>query len=201
VQGYSFKVVSNLVGAAERAQLQLSSRKERLDLLAKLKSHAEAAEGVEKDADADGLPAKAPMHVRNCRPRALLSPLLLRTATRARTACLRRCPGRRARACRARCCRRAAEALPGASGLLLALGCCALRQFFPRRLCAAYKHPVCVISRPAARVQVHRKVGTLAALSGADATYREFSTGAAAAAGAAKRPSIRKLVASRRIGD
>ena len=65
VQGYSFKVVSakHLVSEADAAVLQLSTRKERLDLLAKLKSHAEAAEGVEKDANDDGLPTKAPLQV------------------------------------------------------------------------------------------------------------------------------------------
>jgi hypothetical protein len=56
IQGYSFKVVTDLVGADIAPTLQLSSRNERLDLLAKLKSHAEAGEGIEKDADEDGLP-------------------------------------------------------------------------------------------------------------------------------------------------
>ena len=51
------------------------------------------------------------------------------------------------------------------------------------------------------RLQVHRKTGTLAALSGADAMYKEFSTGAAGTGTASKHkgPSIRKLINSRRI--
>ena len=105
LQGYSFKVVTNLVGPDVAPSLQLSQRNDRLNLLAKLKSHAEAAEGIEKDADDDGLPKKA-------------------------------------------------------------------------------------------AVAISRKTGTLAALSGADAEYREFATGAGAAK--LKGPSIRKLVNSGR---
>jgi hypothetical protein len=58
VQGYSFKVVTNLVPPEEAAGLQLSNRSDRLDLLATLKSQAEAAEAIEADANDDGLPAK-----------------------------------------------------------------------------------------------------------------------------------------------
>lgn len=42
----------------EAAALQLSTRGERLDLLATLQSQAEAREGIEADANDDGLPAK-----------------------------------------------------------------------------------------------------------------------------------------------
>jgi DNA excision repair protein ERCC-3 len=60
LQGYSFKVVTNLLGggAAEEQGLALRTREERLNLLAKLRS-AEAAEGLEKDANDDGLPGVA----------------------------------------------------------------------------------------------------------------------------------------------
>lgn len=58
LQGYSFKVVTNLVSPDVGATLQLATRSERLDLLATLRSHAEAAEGVEAGANDDGLPSK-----------------------------------------------------------------------------------------------------------------------------------------------
>ena len=59
VQGYSFKVLTDLL-EDDRGQgaLQLQDRDSRLALLAKLKS-SEAAVGIEKDANDDGLPGKA----------------------------------------------------------------------------------------------------------------------------------------------
>jgi hypothetical protein len=65
-QGYSFKVVTQLVDDAD-ATLQLSRRDERTALLAKL--HAalaanEAEGGVEADADGDGLGTAKPAAVR-----------------------------------------------------------------------------------------------------------------------------------------
>lgn len=60
MQGYSFKVLTNLLGDDRGAgsALQLQDRDSRLALLAKLKS-SEAAAGIEKDANDDGLPGKA----------------------------------------------------------------------------------------------------------------------------------------------
>ena len=60
LQGYSFKVVTDLVPPETAQKQQLADRSSRLDLLAKLRSHAEAAEGVEKDDDEDGVPGKKP---------------------------------------------------------------------------------------------------------------------------------------------
>jgi hypothetical protein len=62
--------VTNLLGSgrAEEAGLQLATQGERLNLLAKLRS-ADAGEGVEADADEDGIPTKG-MTVRR-RKRAL----------------------------------------------------------------------------------------------------------------------------------
>jgi hypothetical protein len=56
-QGYSFKVITNLLKptAAAEHKLLLSTHKERLDLLAKLRT-AEVGEGLEKDANDDGIP-------------------------------------------------------------------------------------------------------------------------------------------------
>lgn len=60
MQGYSFKVLTTLLeeGRGQQSELQLQDRDSRLALLAKLKS-SEAAAGIEKDANDDGLPGKA----------------------------------------------------------------------------------------------------------------------------------------------
>lgn len=57
LQGYSFRVVTDLITPEKVAEnnLSMASHQERLDLLAKLRS-LEAGEGLEGDANDDGIP-------------------------------------------------------------------------------------------------------------------------------------------------
>ncbi|KAK9830608.1 hypothetical protein WJX81_004839 [Elliptochloris bilobata] len=57
-QGYAFKVITNLLDATARGELQLSSEEDQLNLLAKVLSAGEEEAGVEVLADADDLAAK-----------------------------------------------------------------------------------------------------------------------------------------------
>lgn len=77
-QGYSFKVVTNLLESGSD-NLQLGTHQEQLDLLAKVKASMAQDLGVEKDADTDAIAAAKPGYRRKVtRPHARMLALCMR---------------------------------------------------------------------------------------------------------------------------